>query len=148
MQMLNPSAPTPLVEHASIYKLYGKLSEEDIKSIRTYLTNPLENHEIPLPLSQAQASMPTSPKLELDNFANLSNFSHFIKQHQLCLSPEDLQIIQEQLPNLNLLELKILDTYWSDHCRHSTFFNQTRTQLRSPPSPRDLRTIPPSAPRT
>ncbi|WP_120955493.1 phosphoribosylformylglycinamidine synthase [Helicobacter mehlei] len=132
LQVLNPSAPTPLVEHASIYKLYGNLSTEDIKSICTYLTNPLENHEIPLPLSQAQASMPTSPKLELANFANLSDFSHFIRQHQLCLSPEDLKIIQEQLPNLNLLELKILDTYWSDHCRHSTFLTKLEVHLDHP----------------
>lgn len=124
LQMLNPQASRPLVEHASIYKLYGKLTPADESQILSYLINPLENHAISLPLKPSQTRLDTPLDLDLPHFAVLKDPQSLIAKYHLCLSPEDLKLICKQLPSPNLLELKILDTYWSDHCRHTTFLTE------------------------
>ncbi|MFC3847305.1 phosphoribosylformylglycinamidine synthase [Helicobacter baculiformis] len=132
LQMLDPNTPPPLVEHANIYKLYGKLNQEEVGRVLSYLTNPLENHAISLPLKSSQTHFDPPLALDLWDFAQIKDFKSLITKHQLSLSPEDLKLIQTQLPHLNLLELKILDTYWSDHCRHSTFLTEIQADIKDP----------------
>ncbi|WP_104686555.1 phosphoribosylformylglycinamidine synthase [Helicobacter felis] len=124
LQMLYPETPNIDVECATIYKLYGQLNPKQQAKILNYLQNPLENHAIPLPLQKARTLLDKPFSTTLKDFSTLTDFSPLIAQHQLSLRPEDLRLIQEYLPHLNALELKILDTFWSDHCRHGTFFTE------------------------
>ncbi|WP_104758252.1 phosphoribosylformylglycinamidine synthase [Helicobacter salomonis] len=132
LQMLNPSTPTPLIEHATIYKLYGKLQPEELKRVRAYLTNPLENHEVALPLQRAYTLTPSPPAQEIFDLNAISNKEDFLAKHHLALSCEDLDLIAKHLPSVNFLELKILDTFWSDHCRHTTFHTELEISTQNP----------------
>uniref|UniRef100_UPI000EB25AD0 AIR synthase-related protein n=1 Tax=Helicobacter vulpis TaxID=2316076 RepID=UPI000EB25AD0 len=132
LQMLNPQVPTPLVEHASIYKLYGCLNSADVQRVRDYLINPLENHQVALPLARARALTPTPPPQDIFDLKAIPNKEAFIAQHHLALCRADLDHIAATLPKPNFLELKILDTFWSDHCRHTTFHTELEISAEYP----------------
>lgn len=118
------------VEHTKIYKLYGAISSQEREKILSYLLNPLETQEVKLdskPIPQAQISPELTPPI-IEDFLELEDFESLICKYRLSLDAQDLKLIQSFLRQaqkpLNLLELKIIDTYWSDHCRHTTFFTQ------------------------
>ncbi len=119
----------PLVKTATIYIFSGQLTAENQISITNYLINPIEAREasltFPKTLKDDFGVGGTVPKLT--NFLKLDEegLVSFLDTYSLAMDLEDLKICQqyfkEEARVPNLAEIRILDTYWSDHCRHTTF---------------------------
>jgi phosphoribosylformylglycinamidine synthase len=119
----------PIVKTATIYLFSGQLTDEDQISLTNYLINPIEAREasltLPKTLKENYSVIETVPKLT--NFLKLDEegLVNFLDSYSLAMDLEDLKICQKyfkeegRIPNL--AEIRILDTYWSDHCRHTTF---------------------------
>jgi phosphoribosylformylglycinamidine synthase len=120
----------PEVNQAKIIILSGNISEEDVKRIKQYIINPVESHEASLtkPITLKQ-DLQSPPDVEiLDKFIKMNDdeLNGMLKGLGLAMDIYDLKFCQEyfrdkEKRNPTLTEVKILDTYWSDHCRHTTF---------------------------
>ncbi len=103
------------------------LNDIDLKKIKKYLINPIEQREKNLDKLIFDIHLENQKKQDIKNFINLSNseLKKFIEINSFALSIDQLIIIQKhyqqkkQNPSYN--ELMLFDIYWSDHCRHTTF---------------------------
>ena len=119
----------PLVACAKVYLLTGKITDEELRSIINYVINPVE-------MRQASLDMPETLKVEyelpqtvesLDGFNDMDDeaLKQFIADRGLAMDEGDIHVCQEyfrsegRVPTIT--EIKMIDTYWSDHCRHTTF---------------------------
>ena len=103
-------------------------AQAETEKIKSYYINPIEmrekNMDAPLSLNE---NVTPSPVPVYDGFIGLdpSGLENFIQTHAMAMSAADLQMIQDyfiqEQRNPTETELKVLDTYWSDHCRHTTF---------------------------
>ncbi len=119
----------PIVKTATIYLFSGQLTTEDKEKLTNYLINPIEAREAslthPKTINDNFGFTPTVPKLK--NFLKLDvvGLAAFLDTYSLAMDLEDLKVCQqyfvEEARIPNLAEIRILDTYWSDHCRHTTF---------------------------
>ena len=119
----------PTVRTAKIYALYGNLTEDDIEKIKKYVINPVESREAseekPETLNM-EYSVPTSVKT-LDGFIELdrAGLEAFISEYGLAMDIDDILFCQKYFKGENrnptITEIRMIDTYWSDHCRHTTF---------------------------
>jgi phosphoribosylformylglycinamidine synthase len=119
----------PLVKTAKIYILGGKLTAKDISDIKKYVINPVEAREADMKeyatLKETYA-VPTSVET-LDGFIDLNKdgLELFVKKYALAMDGADAAFCREYFKKENrnptLTEIRMLDTYWSDHCRHTTF---------------------------
>ena len=116
------------IKSAKIIILKGNLSKGDVEKIKEYYINPVDSREVDIKstdLSQA----PTIPKdvQILNGFINkdVNELKEFHKELGLAMSIDDLVMIQdyfkEEKREPTITEIKVIDTYWSDHCRHTTF---------------------------
>lgn len=120
----------PIVRSAKVYILNGNLSDEEIEKIKKYIINPVESQEAILEEYKTLSTEYEEPKdVEImEGFTNLSEegLNEFIKKHSLAMDLGDIKYCQEYFisenRNPSLTEIKMIDTYWSDHCRHTTFF--------------------------
>lgn len=119
----------PLVKTAKIYKLYGNLSANEIRLIKNYIINPIECMETSLKEYETLQQVYTAPA-EIDSIENFTKLAEkeqvaFLERHNLAMDISDLQFCQSYFQQENreptFAEIKIIDTYWSDHCRHTTF---------------------------
>jgi len=119
----------PLVRTAKVYALYGKLTDEDVAKIKGYVINPVEAREASLDTVETLKTdyeIPTTVKT-LDGFCDLSKdgLADFMKQQGLAMDLDDITFCQEYFKSEHrdptITEIKMIDTYWSDHCRHTTF---------------------------
>ena len=119
----------PTVRTAKVYALYGKLSTEQISEIKKYVINPVEAREAALekPLTlKANYDIPTTVAT-LDGFISLDRegLADFVKKYALAMDTDDIAFCQEYFKSENreptITEIRMIDTYWSDHCRHTTF---------------------------
>ncbi len=120
----------PAVRTASVYVLEGSLSSDLVDRIKTYLINPVESREADLlkPETLEMAfEMPTDVAT-VAGFTTLdfSAVSEMVKELGMAMTASDLQFCQayfrdEEKRDPTLTELRAIDTYWSDHCRHTTF---------------------------
>ena len=101
----------------------------DVEKIMSYYINPIEsrvkNMEAPLALNE---NVTPDPVLSHEGFTDLdeSGLQNFLNRHGMAMSLADIAMIQQYFKNSERrnpteTELKVLDTYWSDHCRHTTF---------------------------
>ena len=119
----------PTVRTARAYLLWGSLSDADIAAVRKHLINPVESREAQLAEYDAlEALCPAPPDVPvLTGFREMDEAAvrALIESHGLAMSAADLACcaahFREEGRDPTLTELKVLDTYWSDHCRHSTF---------------------------
>lgn len=119
----------PLIKTAKIYALYGNLTKKDIEEIKKYIINPVEMREAnflkPGTLKE-KYKIPKTVKI-LKGFINLNDkeLFNFIKSYDLAMDFDDLKFCREyflsEKRNPTITEIKVIDTYWSDHCRHTTF---------------------------
>lgn len=119
----------PLIKTAKIYALYGNLTKKDIEEIKKYIINPVEIREAnflkPGTLKE-KYKIPKTVKM-LKGFINLNDkeLFDFIKSYDLAMDFDDLKFCREyflsEKRNPTITEIKVIDTYWSDHCRHTTF---------------------------
>ena len=119
----------PDVRSAKLYALYGDLSEDDIKAIKKYVINPVEAREASLELPktlQTAFEIPETVKT-LDGFIKLdrAGLEDFVRSYGLAMDADDIEFCQKYFISENrdptITEIRMIDTYWSDHCRHTTF---------------------------
>ena len=119
----------PTVKSAKVYMLYGRLTDEDIKKIKKHVINPVEAREASLSKPESLAAeyeIPSDVKV-LDGFTELdeAGLSVFIKDMGLAMDLDDIKFCQQYFISEGrcptITEIKMIDTYWSDHCRHTTF---------------------------
>ena len=119
----------PLIRSAKVYALYGNLSDEDISAIKKYVINPVEAREAELKKPETlkvNYEIPTTVKT-LDGFCALSRneLEQFVKDYGLAMDADDIEFCQtyfkSERRDPTITEIRMIDTYWSDHCRHTTF---------------------------
>ncbi|MDR3338003.1 MAG: phosphoribosylformylglycinamidine synthase, partial [Treponema sp.] len=126
----------PLVRSARIFILEPEgspISGEALDGVKRYLINPVDSREaapgLPLSLEPEEAGIPDVPVLAGFIKANDAELTRMRADYGFTMSGEDLIFCQDYFKNEgpgrprdpSLTELRILDTYWSDHCRHTTF---------------------------
>ncbi len=119
----------PAVASAKIYMLYGKMSEGEIAKIKKHVINPVEAREAslsPRETLKTEYDIPTEVKT-LDGFIDLdeSGLADLLANMGLAMDLDDLKFCQNYFKSEarcpTVTEIKMIDTYWSDHCRHTTF---------------------------
>ena len=122
----------PLIRSAKLYALYGRLTDEEIAEIKKYVINPVEAREAALekPATlKTDYAVPTEVKT-LDGFTALdrTGLERFVEQYGLAMDADDIAFCQEyfrgERRDPTITEIRMLDTYWSDHCRHTTFLTE------------------------
>lgn len=119
----------PLIKTAKIYILYGKLTESEVDKIKKYLINPVESREASLEIKETLKLDYEKPKkvISINNFINYSKeeLNNFLIDYRLAMDLDDIIFCQEYFKKENrnptITEIRMIDTYWSDHCRHTTF---------------------------
>nr|WP_232347065.1 phosphoribosylformylglycinamidine synthase [Bifidobacterium asteroides] len=119
----------PLVATATVYLLQGELDAGQIKAIRNYLVNPVDSRVVGLeqPKTLAMPDEDPDPVPVLEGFRDLgdSELKALIDKLDLAMDLPDIRFCQDhyrqEKRDPTLTELKVIDTYWSDHCRHTTF---------------------------
>ena len=119
----------PLVRSAKVYVLEGKLSDDDIAQIKSYVINPVEAREASLEKKATLKTEYPKPKMveKLEGFLDLDEkgLQAFIDERGLAMDLADIKFCQRYFASEGrvptITEIKMIDTYWSDHCRHTTF---------------------------
>ena len=119
----------PTIRTARIYLLGGKLTDKDISDIKKFVINPVEAREASLELPETlemNYDVPTEVAT-LDGFTDLDRdgLIGFIASYGLAMDIDDITFCQKYFKEEGrcptITEIKMIDTYWSDHCRHTTF---------------------------
>ena len=119
----------PIVKTARVYILEGNITDGELSQIKKYVINPVESREASLELAdtlKAQYDIPESVAT-LDGFCALDEegLKGFISKMGLAMDLDDIKFCQKYFIEENrdptITEIKMIDTYWSDHCRHTTF---------------------------
>jgi len=129
IQILSQS-DRPLVRSAKVYVLTGALTDDDIAAIKKYVINAVESRE-------AALSMPETLVMEYAIPQSVATVTGFIGMDEkaltelldtlgLAMDLDDLKFLQnyfrdEENRDPTITEIRVVDTYWSDHCRHTTF---------------------------
>ena len=122
----------PLIRSAKVYVLYGDLTEGEIAEIKRYVINPVEAREASLEQPDtlhAVYSIPTEVKT-LNGFRELDRdgLAAFIRAYGLAMDLDDIIFCRDYFlsegRDPSITEIRMIDTYWSDHCRHTTFLTE------------------------
>ncbi|MGA0899311.1 MAG: phosphoribosylformylglycinamidine synthase [Luteolibacter sp.] len=119
----------PEVYSARVIVLEGELSAEQLQSIKNYVINAVDSHEVAVEeMSQRAAAKPPDDVPTLEGF-NSKSPAEIRKELGLAMSAQDVAFCQDYFGKKEgreptLTEIKVLDTYWSDHCRHTTFLTK------------------------
>ena len=119
----------PRVRCAKVYLLEGELSEADVRAVERYVVNPVECRiaSLGLPATLATTAPDPGPVEVLDGFRGLSEegLAAFIEERGLAMDLADIafsqRYFQDEGRDPTITEIRVIDTYWSDHCRHTTF---------------------------
>ena len=120
----------PDVRSAKVYYLEGELSAQDVAAIKGYVINPIEAREASLDTVETlKTAYPEPQPVEiLDGFLELdaAGLQAFIDERGLAMDLADITFFQQYFRDEEkrcptITEVKMVDTYWSDHCRHTTF---------------------------
>ena len=119
----------PIIRSAKVYALYGELTDSDVAEIKKYVINPVEAREASLErfdTLKVNYEIPTAVKT-LDGFNSYSEeeLAQFVENYGLAMDKDDIKFCQDYFKTEHrdptLTEIRMIDTYWSDHCRHTTF---------------------------
>lgn len=118
------------VRNARVYIVSGSITDEEFDRLKSYIINPVESREASLEKPETldtNYEIPETVKT-LTGFINLDSegLHDFIKNYGLAMDFDDIKFCQEYFRNdeqrdPTITEIKMIDTYWSDHCRHTTF---------------------------
>lgn len=119
------------VSHSRIFVFDG-VSPKEVQSFKDFYLNPVENIEMPLDAKHAKIKESTTEELDqIDGFIEMSEDDVRIFSQKFSMDEEDMLVCHDYFKsegrNPNLTELKVIDTYWSDHCRHTTFNTELDT---------------------
>ena len=119
----------PLVRTARVYLLYGDLTAEEVARIKRHVINPVESREAslePCDTLELDYEIPSTVEI-LDGFRDLdvTELNDFIAEYGLAMDLDDIRCCQQYFRSVSrdpsITEIRMIDTYWSDHCRHTTF---------------------------
>ncbi|MBE6634518.1 MAG: phosphoribosylformylglycinamidine synthase, partial [Ruminococcaceae bacterium] len=119
----------PLVRTAKVYALYGELTEAQLAEIKKYVINPVEAREAALEKPETlkmSYDIPTTVQT-MEGFTALTraDLEEFIRKYGLAMDIDDILFcqayFQKEGRDPTITEIRMIDTYWSDHCRHTTF---------------------------
>ncbi len=121
--------PRPVIRTAKVYAVYGAASEDELDAIKKYVINPVESREASLAIpSTLKISHPVPSEVRtLTGFLQLDKegLADFVKTYDLAMDADDVAFCQSYFRregrDPTLTEIRMIDTYWSDHCRHTTF---------------------------
>ena len=128
IQMLCPGE-RPVVKYAKIYVLKGNITDEEFGRIKHYLINAVESRECGFDkydTLEVKYSIPTSVET-LTGFINKTDaeLADFVVHYGLAMDNDDIKFCQDYFKSEHrdptITEIRMIDTYWSDHCRHTTF---------------------------
>ena len=130
------------VRSAQIYIISGNITDAEFERVKSYLINPVERREASMELPEsldAAYDIPTTVKT-LDGFIDLTiaQLNDFIKEYGLAMDLEDIKFCQKYFRDTEkrdptITEIRMIDTYWSDHCRHTTFLtNIEKADIETP----------------
>ena len=120
----------PLIAYAKVYLLGGRLTEEELDKIRRYLINPVESREASMdkPATLVRTHEAPDRVAVIQGFTTLDEpgLAGLLSQLGLAMDLDDLKFLQayfrdEEKRDPTITEVRVVDTYWSDHCRHTTF---------------------------
>lgn len=117
------------VNTAQLYLVNKDIAEAEFEAVKNYLLNPVDSRfkDITLPLEEQAFSVSdkTIPNLDFFETYKADDFAAYKAEQGLAMEVDDLLFIQDYFKSIGRVptetELKVLDTYWSDHCRHTTF---------------------------
>ncbi len=122
----------PLVKSARVYALAGDLSQSDIEAAKRYVINPVESREaaLTLPETLAMAVEKPGPVPVVQGFLKMNAGALSALRREMGLAMDDADLLfcrnyfagEKRDPTES--EIRMLDTYWSDHCRHTTFLTE------------------------
>ena len=128
IQMLCPGE-RPVVKYAKIYVIKGKISDDEFARIKHYLINAVESRECGFDkydTLEVKYTIPTSVET-LTGFINKTDaeLADFVVHYGLAMDNDDIKFCQDYFKSEHrdptITEIRMIDTYWSDHCRHTTF---------------------------
>ena len=130
------------VRNARVYIISGNITDEEFDTLKSYIINPVESREASLEKPETldnNYEIPETVKT-LDGFTNLDaqGLNDFIKQYGLAMDFDDIKFCQKYFRDTEkrdptITEIKMIDTYWSDHCRHTTFLtNVNDVKIETP----------------
>ena len=125
----------PVIRSATTYVIVGSISDDELEAIKKYCINPVDSRETGMEKPQTLVQ-------EFDDPADVAIFDGFIDMPEdklnelyaslnLAMTFKDFLHIQnyfknEEKRNPSMTEIRVLDTYWSDHCRHTTFSTELK----------------------
>ena len=136
------SEAEPIVQTAKVYVISGQLTDAEKEKIKKSVINPVEAEEVSLKKKETLNMTYPVPKdvaiLEGFNSYDEAALEDFRKVQGLAMSLEDLVYFQKYFRSIerepSFTELKVVDTYWSDHCRHTTFMTElTKIEVEDGP---------------
>jgi phosphoribosylformylglycinamidine synthase, clade II len=120
----------PKIRTAKIYIFSGEISDAEFDKIKNYIINPVESREASLDMPATLTDnfdMPNAIEI-IDGFISMTDdmIGDFISTYSLAMDNDDVKFCiayfkNEEKRDPTLTELRMIDTYWSDHCRHTTF---------------------------
>ena len=122
-----------IVRCARVFAIEGTFTKEQENAIKAYYINPVDSREASLELPNTLALDLEDPKPveTIDGFTTMSDveLEELIKNYGLAMTLADLQMIRQQYAEVEhrdptITEIRLFDTYWSDHCRHTTFMTE------------------------
>ena len=126
---LSAKCERPTIHTAKIYLLSGNVADTELEKIKKYVINPVEARETGFDLPETlgvKCEIPDTVKT-LDGFTKLTKeeLSEFVKTYGLAMDADDIAFCQKYFISEHrdptITEIRMIDTYWSDHCRHTTF---------------------------
>ena len=120
----------PRIRTAKVYALYGTLTDADVEAVKRYVINPVESREASLKKPETLAEELAEPKCvsSVEGFTAMDEaaLSALLSSMGLAMDIADLKALQDYFRETErrdptVTELRVVDTYWSDHCRHTTF---------------------------
>ncbi|WP_434295828.1 phosphoribosylformylglycinamidine synthase [Clostridium botulinum] len=122
-----------IVKYSKIFVIKGNITKEELERIKEYCINKVDSREAQLekPNSLQDIQLEVQSVEILHGFIDLSEkkLKEFLEDRNLAMTFEDLKFCQEyfrekEKRNPTITEIKVIDTYWSDHCRHTTFMTE------------------------
>ena len=122
----------PVIRSATVYALYGALTAKEIASFKKYVINPVDSREIGMDLPETlkmEYKIPKSVKT-VEGFTSLdrNGLAKFVKDYSLAMDVDDAEFCRDYFKSEHrdptITEIRMIDTYWSDHCRHTTFLTR------------------------
>ncbi len=120
----------PTVRTARVYALYGEISPEELEKAKSYVINPVESREAALEKPETLRMEYEQPETveTVEGFVSLdgAGLEAMLGKLGLAMDLEDLRFLQAYFRDTEgrdptITEIRVVDTYWSDHCRHTTF---------------------------